>query len=369
MPVVVAENSTIAEHIRYRKPRNQLITDTDPNPPQLPSIIQSTRCKSTISSLLLSTFTNTSANENTTAANTTATATNNTKKKKSAAFRGLGCTASSHVSVPAVIRTSANWEGKEVRKKKQRSLQQKKNKAPHQAVAMANTNPSSTSVVLPDVWCGPGIGFATDAASVDCVVSRRPVSGRGKVDGEKMNQRESSYSARRRVNPEHMPFLDSDHALGMARPGSDVFGARYHRHVRHRSPEGLAEMMLLQSNLLMGGRSDGFDRYRDWRIDVDNMSYEELLELGDRIGHVNTGLGEDEIVRCLRKAKLPVLYDLSSHFQTEMEWKCSICQEEYEADDDTGKLECGHFYHTHCIKQWLAQKNTCPICKTSAVAQ
>uniref|UniRef100_A0A5B7APM5 RING-type E3 ubiquitin transferase n=1 Tax=Davidia involucrata TaxID=16924 RepID=A0A5B7APM5_DAVIN len=371
MPAVVAENSTIAEHIRYRKPRNQPITDTDPTPPQIPSVIQSTRSKSTISSLLLSSFTATTTNENTTAA-TTATATNNTKKKNftSSTFRGLGCTASSQVSVPAVIRTSANWEGKEVRKKKQRSLQQKKNKAPNQAVEMATSNPSSTSVVVPDVWCGPGIGFTTDATSVDCVVSRRPVSGRGKVDGEKMNQRErSSCSARRTVNPEHIPFLDSDRALGTARHGLDVFGARYHRHVRHRSPEGLAEIMMLQSSLLMGGRSDGFDRYRDWRIDVDNMSYEELLELGDRIGYVNTGLREDDIIRCLRKAKLSVSDDLSSHFATEMEWKCSICQEEYEADDETGKLDCGHFYHTHCIKQWLVQKNTCPVCKTAAVAQ
>lgn len=34
---------------------------------------------------------------------------------------------------------------------------------------------------VPDVWCGPGMGLSTDAASVDCVVSRRPA--RGKVDG------------------------------------------------------------------------------------------------------------------------------------------------------------------------------------------
>lgn len=184
MPVGVAESSTMAEQIRYRKPRNE----TDPNPPQIPSIIQSTRCKSTISSLLLSSLNPTSSSENLTP-----------KKKNftSATFRGLGCAASPQVSVPAVIRTSANWETKKVRKKKQRSLQQKKNKAPIQAVAMANSNPSasssssSSSVVVPDVWCGPGIGFNTDAAaSVDCVVARRPVSARGKVDGEKMNQRE-----------------------------------------------------------------------------------------------------------------------------------------------------------------------------------
>ncbi|XP_052179311.1 uncharacterized protein LOC127792775 [Diospyros lotus] len=362
MPLVVAENSTMAEPIRYRRPRNQSQPISDPN--QIPSIIQSTRCKSTISSLLLSTFTP-AAND----ASASASASAATPKKKNFAagtLRGLGCAASPQVSVPAAIRASADWEAKKVRKKKQKQKSKKKGRD----LGMANgSDPSSASaaVVVPDVCCGPGIGFAADAAaSVDCVVSRRPGAGRVKVDGANMNQREQrSCPTRRMVNPEAISLLDSDHSFGMT--GFDVFGSRYHRHVRHPSPEGLAEIMMFQSSLLMGGRSVGFDRYRDWRLDVDNMSYEELLELGDRIGYVNTGLKEDEIVHCLRKTKL---FDNGfSQFATEMEWKCSICQEDYENDDEMGKLECGHFYHIHCIKQWLARKNTCPICKTAAASQ
>lgn len=53
---------------------------------------------------------------------------------------------------------------------------------------------------------------------------------------------------------------------------------------------------------------------------------QELLELGDRIGHVSTGLREDEIASCLRRTKLAMLDDLSLHFASEMERKCSICQ-------------------------------------------
>lgn len=34
------------------------------------------------------------------------------------------------------------------------------------------------------------------------------------------------------------------------------------------------QIVMLQSSLLMGGRSDGLDRYRDLRLDVDSMSYE-----------------------------------------------------------------------------------------------
>ncbi|XP_017243988.1 uncharacterized protein LOC108215889 isoform X1 [Daucus carota subsp. sativus] len=347
----------MAENNRYRKPKNQRIIDTDPTPLKLPSIIQSTRCKSTISSLLLS-----SPPESTTP-----------KKKNftSATFRGLGCAASAQVSVPEVIRTSANWEAKKLRKK-DKSLKEKKNKGPFHAVAMVHGNSSassSTSVVDPDGWCGPGLGFVTEAAtSVDCVGSTRPVSGRGKVDGERMNHREQRtfFGVRRMVNPDAISFSDTEPEFGMSRPQLDIFNSRHHRHVRNRSPEGLAEIVMLQSSMLMGGRSDGLDRYRDLRLDVDHMSYEELLDLGDRIGYVSTGLREDEIIRSLRKTKLSPLDELSSDIPTEL--KCSICQEEYTADDEMGKLDCGHTYHIQCIQNWLVKKNACPICKTAVAS-
>lgn len=94
--------------------------------------------------------------------------------------------------MPEAIRKSADWQAKKVRKKK------KKQRSPshgHQAVAMGD-EPSSSVVVVPDVWCVPGIGFTASvsaAASVDCVVSRRPlvsVPGRAKLDGGKMNHRD-----------------------------------------------------------------------------------------------------------------------------------------------------------------------------------
>lgn len=349
------------EHqIRFRKPRNH----TDP--------IQSTRSKFTISSIL---STVNPAADDSPISDTT------TKKKyfTSTRFRGLGCTAPAQVSVPTMIRTSANWEGKKVRKKKpkkNKNCVSSSNEVGGDGVGLVlpttnNSLPpppppaiasSSSCLVVPDVWCGPGIGLSTDAASVDCVVSRRVVSGRGKVDGEKINLRERG--GRRMVHPEELSLFDTD--SGIPHHRFDAFGSRHHRHVRHRSPEGLAEIVMLQGNLLMGGRLD-HDRYREWRLDVDTMSYEELLELGDKIGYVNTGLREDEIGRCVRRAKPPSVFEgkSSPHVPNEMQWKCTICQEEYEGEDEIGKLECGHFYHMYCIKQWLVQKKTCPICKVA----
>lgn len=113
---------------------------------------------------------------------------------------------------------------------------------------------------------------------------------------------------------------------------------------------------------------------------------QQLLELGDRIGYVNTGLKESEIHRCLGKITPSISHTLGDR-------KCSICQvnsrlrqwlletsdsftllflivwwwqDEYESEDEVGKLNCGHSFHVHCVKQWLSRKNACPVCKKTA---
>ncbi|XP_039063837.1 uncharacterized protein LOC120208690 isoform X2 [Hibiscus syriacus] len=273
-----ASSSTMAERLKLRRPTR---SETNPDPvSEIPSLIHSTRPKST---------------------------NNEISKKKGNPFsqsslRGLGCAASAsqQVSVPALIRSSADWEAKKVKKKKKK--RSNKMHHHHQGVVLNEGGGYNMSCgVVQDVWCGPGIGLSADAVgSVDRVVARRNVPARGKIDLEKVNHR---------------------------------------------------EMMVLQNNLIMGAR----DRFSDWRLDIDSMSYEQLLELGDKIGYVSTGLKEDEMSRCLRKMKGSI-----------MGIKCSICQEDDDDDGEMGKLCCGHSFHIGCIKQWLMHKNTCPVCKTEA---
>ncbi|KAL1060052.1 hypothetical protein V6Z11_1Z130100 [Gossypium hirsutum] len=92
------------------------------------------------------------------------------------------------------------------------------------------------------------------------------------------------------------------------------------------------------------------DRYQSLADDAafhGRFSSEELLALGERIGS------------CLAET----IYSSSDQFQDE-----SSC-EEYKDMDEVGALKtCGHKYHVPCIKKWLSMKNTCPICKASAVA-
>jgi hypothetical protein len=43
---------------------------------------------------------------------------------------------------------------------------------------------------------------------------------------------------------------------------------------------------------------------------------------------------------------------------------CNICMETYTPGQYLKKLDCGHFFHKDCVKQWLCnEKTTCPICR------
>ncbi|KAF7810981.1 E3 ubiquitin-protein ligase MBR2 isoform X2 [Senna tora] len=124
-----------------------------------------------------------------------------------------------------------------------------------------------------------------------------------------------------------------------------------------------AEDYMLFDPFIYHGMAEMHDRHRDMRLDVDNMSYEELLALEERIGDVNTGLSEDSIMKLMkRRLFMSVMTESSMDLEP-----CCICQEEYADGEDVASLDCGHEFHTNCIKQWLMQKNLCPICKTTAL--
>jgi hypothetical protein len=86
----------------------------------------------------------------------------------------------------------------------------------------------------------------------------------------------------------------------------------------------------------------------------DTMSYEELIELGERIGHVSRGL-ESNIID-----KIPVV-----EFKKSKEYNdnCAICFEQYMNKEKLKKLNCNHLFHTNCITIWLGKEKKCPLCK------
>ncbi|KAJ0795385.1 putative transcription factor C2H2 family [Helianthus annuus] len=131
--------------------------------------------------------------------------------------------------------------------------------------------------------------------------------------------------------------------------------------MRRGEPLRFEDLMILDQSVFYGV-ADIHDRHRDMRLDIDNMSYEELLALEERIGNVNTGLTEETILKHIKQKQYVV-----ETGQPNAE-PCCICQEEYKDGDDLGTLDCGHDFHHGCLKQWLQQKNLCPICKSTGFA-
>ncbi|CAM8935038.1 unnamed protein product [Rhodiola kirilowii] len=101
-------------------------------------------------------------------------------------------------------------------------------------------------------------------------------------------------------------------------------------------------------------------------VDPDNMTYEELQDLGDSLGTESRGLPEELI------ANFPTqkLSDKSGWFSSQKNKpeECSICIEEYKTGDELLTLPCLHLYHKPCITQWLTHSKTCPVCNMDCSA-
>lgn len=94
-------------------------------------------------------------------------------------------------------------------------------------------------------------------------------------------------------------------------------------------------------------------------IDPDDLSYEELIALGEIIGVEKRGLSENEISSCLVPCKFQ-----SVECKAGID-RCAICQVEYEEEEEVVALpNCDHPYHLECISKWLQIKKICPICNT-----
>ncbi|OIV96665.1 hypothetical protein TanjilG_09207 [Lupinus angustifolius] len=110
------------------------------------------------------------------------------------------------------------------------------------------------------------------------------------------------------------------------------------------------------------GEGSNYDVMEEDEIDPDELSYEELLELGEFVGKENKGLTRNEISSCLYP------YTFQSAARKSGIERCVICQVEYEEGEALVALQCEHPYHTDCIIKWLQIKKVCPICSNEVSA-
>ncbi|KAI4299942.1 hypothetical protein L6164_033362 [Bauhinia variegata] len=92
------------------------------------------------------------------------------------------------------------------------------------------------------------------------------------------------------------------------------------------------------------------------------LQLQELLALQEQIGDESTGLSEEDIMMHLKQENFVCITERIPTNES-----CCICQEEYADGQNIGRLNCDHKFHFSCIKEWLGLKNTCPLCKCTAL--
>ncbi|XP_027915474.1 E3 ubiquitin-protein ligase Arkadia-like [Vigna unguiculata] len=78
-----------------------------------------------------------------------------------------------------------------------------------------------------------------------------------------------------------------------------------------------------------------------------------------------TGLSLETIMQFMEREIFLVVDGDDSE---ETKEKCPVCLEEFCRGEDIGKLHlCVHKFHFDCIKEWLMQRNLCPVCRRTAL--
>mmetsp|Transcript_29786 Transcript_29786/g.26347 ORF Transcript_29786/g.26347 Transcript_29786/m.26347 type:complete len:216 (-) Transcript_29786:31-678(-) len=102
----------------------------------------------------------------------------------------------------------------------------------------------------------------------------------------------------------------------------------------------------------------GGARNNQMELDIDNMNYDQLLELENNIGHVSKGYTKQEI------SSIPVMYS----FVELEDSNCPICLDLIEIGTPQLSISCRHQFHIACLKTSLENNKKCPICNKEIIS-
>jgi hypothetical protein len=93
-----------------------------------------------------------------------------------------------------------------------------------------------------------------------------------------------------------------------------------------------------------------FNIFSQRRNESDNIIHAIFAAIDEDLPH---GLDENEIDSLLTTEINPG------------EEQCSICLDGFSERNDACRLECNHLFHRTCIKRWMGQHVSCPVCRRS----
>eukprot|EP00164_Ancoracysta_twista_P001775 GFYU01002332.1.p1 GENE.GFYU01002332.1~~GFYU01002332.1.p1 ORF type:complete len:590 (+),score=125.70 GFYU01002332.1:171-1940(+) len=62
-------------------------------------------------------------------------------------------------------------------------------------------------------------------------------------------------------------------------------------------------------------------------------------------------------------SQIPEIKVEQVHADSDLTRSCSVCFEDHQVGEKAMKLPCNHMFHSDCIKPWLEQHCTCPVCR------
>ncbi|XP_047323355.1 E3 ubiquitin-protein ligase MBR1-like [Impatiens glandulifera] len=273
--------------------------------------------------------------------------------------------------------SSASSSGRPHKLSRQRSGKSSQESSSGLSVSLSSKSSSSSGETIDDNTRNKDVLKKQNPSASGKKVISRPTteggSGSVTVPSNGISISDSRHQPRTRINRNNRtntiaPRVPVPRPSSRSGGSSTITGREVHgAHENFGQGEGILQHLWEMEQQLFRGRMGLYDQHRDMRLDIDNMSYEDLLALEERIGNVSTGIEEEHMWKYLRKRIYQHKSSSSSSHLDHDEIQCSICQEEYMNEDEIGSLNCKHSYHLTCIHQWLKRKKWCPICKVEAV--
>ncbi|KAK9691431.1 hypothetical protein RND81_09G196200 [Saponaria officinalis] len=159
----------------------------------------------------------------------------------------------------------------------------------------------------------------------------------------------------------HTDSEDSDASRVELDPSAFPDDEAYARALQDAEERDMAARLLAMAGItereIVDVEDHGSNSQDTWEeVDPDELSYEELIALGEVVGTESRGLSADAI------ASLPSTKYKSKKSEEAETDSCVICRLDYEDDDALTTLPCKHLYHSDCINNWLEINKACPVC-------
>lgn len=127
--------------------------------------------------------------------------------------------------------------------------------------------------------------------------------------------------------------------------------------------------------ILHGGMPNGF---RSLEVFIDNGQGLGPQMMPNHLGNYFLGPELDRLIQFLAEndqnrygtppaakaavEKLPKFKITQEHMGSDT-LQCAVCKDDFELEAEVQQMPCKHVYHPDCILPWLAEHNSCPVCR------